>query len=123
MIQASATRPTGRDFAAFAGHPADMPPPPVNRTLARRLSRQGQLFGGGFLLFVLPWFVWPLPFPAATLSSIAGLALILKNSAWAKRRYVGWKRRNPKTGRVVDKGLRRRSRQPREQADEALDGA
>lgn len=102
-----------------------MPMDPVSKSLVRRISRGGQLAAGFLLLCVVPWFVWPLPFPAATMSWIAGLALILKNSAWAKRRYVTWKRRNPKTGRVVDKGLRRRSRQrlsgqPGEQADEAL---
>jgi hypothetical protein len=39
----------------------------------------------------------------------AGLALVLKTSMWAKRRYVRFKRWQPKAGRWADWALRRRA--------------
>ena len=43
-----------------------------------------------------------------------GLALVLKTSMWAKRRYVRFKRWQPKAGRWTDWALRRGSAKRRE---------
>ena len=43
-----------------------------------------------------------------------GLAMVLRTSMWAKRHYVKFKRWQPKAGRWVDWGLRRRSARRRE---------
>ena len=43
-----------------------------------------------------------------------GAALILKTSMWAKRRYVRFKRWQPKAGRWTDWALQRRSAKRRE---------
>ena len=40
--------------------------------------------------------------------------MVLKTSMWAKRRYVRFKRWQPKAGRWADWGLRRRSAKRRE---------
>ena len=54
------------------------------------------------------------PARAASSSSPLGLAMVLKTSMWAKRRYVRFKRWQPKVGRWADWGLRRRSAKRRE---------
>lgn len=56
----------------------------------------------------------PSPFPFALIVFGVGLALLLRNSGWARRRYVRWTRRYPRAGRFTDFGLqRRRSRDVR----------
>jgi hypothetical protein len=58
--------------------------------------------------------VGALPGPGGIFVFAAGLALVLKTSMWAKRRYVDFKRKQPKIGRWADWGLRRRSALRRE---------
>lgn len=67
------------------------------------------LFGLGVALLIATPFVAVIPGPGGVFVFAAGLALILKNSAWAKRQYVGFKRRWPKAGAWADWGLRRES--------------
>jgi hypothetical protein len=55
-----------------------------------------------------------LPGPGGVIVFAAGLALVLKYSEWAKRRYVRFKRKHPKKGRWADWGLRRQSARRRE---------
>lgn len=50
----------------------------------------------------------PSPFPFALIVFGIGLALVLRNSGWARRRYVRWTRRYPRAGRFTDFGLQRR---------------
>ena len=71
----------------------------------RRLA----LLGLGWLLIVTAPLTAPLPGPGATLMFLGGLALLLRNSQWAKRRYVEFKRRWPKLGHYGDRGMRRPS--------------
>ena len=54
------------------------------------------------------------PGPGGIVVAGIGLALILKTSMWAKRRYVQFKRWQPKAGRWTDWALRRRSAKRRE---------
>ena len=68
---------------------------------------------GVFLLIVSP-LVGAIPGPGGIFVAGIGLALILKTSLWAKRRYVKFKRWQPKAGRFTDKALRRPSAKHRE---------
>ena len=56
----------------------------------------------------------PIPGPGGIFLIAPGVALILRTSMWAKRRYVVFKRWQPKVGRWADWGLRRRSFRRRE---------
>jgi hypothetical protein len=76
---------------------------------------QSLLFGlGVFLLFVAAPLASPLPGPGGLLIAAAGLTLVLRTSLWAKRRYVRFKRWQPKAGSWFDWGLRRGSARRRE---------
>ena len=68
---------------------------------------------GVVLLLVSP-LVGAVPGPGGLVVAGIGLALILKTSSWAKRRYVKFKRWQPKAGRWTDWALRRSSAQRRE---------
>ena len=68
----------------------------------------------GILLMLAAIPVGALPGPGGIFVFAAGLALVLKTSMWAKRRYVDFKRKQPKIGRWADWGLRRRSAKRRE---------
>ncbi len=52
----------------------------------------------------------PVPFPVGLVLFGAGLALVLRNSLWARQRYVRWKRRYPRAGKITDFGLQRHRR-------------
>ena len=67
------------------------------------------LFLLGCLLLILTPFVGMLPGPGGTVLFALGMGLVLKNSAWAKRRYVRFKRQWPRSGGWCDWGLRRPS--------------
>jgi hypothetical protein len=68
----------------------------------------------GVLLMVAAIPVGALPGPGGIFVFAAGLAMVLKTSMWAKRHYVRFKSWQPKAGRWVDWGLRRRSFKRRE---------
>ena len=72
------------------------------------------LFALGVLLVILGILVAPLPGPGGVFFIAPGAALILKTSMWAKRRYVRFKRWQPKAGRWTDWALQRRSAKRRE---------
>jgi len=67
------------------------------------------LFVLGLLLMAATPAVAVLPGPGGIFVFAAGLALVLKNSEWAKRRYVRFKRWQPRAGAWADWGLRRPS--------------
>ena len=72
------------------------------------------IFVLGILLMLAAIPVGALPGPGGIFVFAAGLALVLKTSMWAKRRYVDLKRKQPKIGRWADWGLRRQSARRRE---------
>ena len=85
------------------------------------------IFAVGVLLIILSPLAGVIPGPGGVFVFAIGLAMVLKTSMWAKRRYVRFKRRQPKIGRWADWGLRRRSARRREEmlkqqreADEGL---
>lgn len=73
------------------------------------------LFVLGCLLLVATPIVGLLPGPGGIVLFGAGAALVLKYSAWAKRRYVRFKRRHPIKASWADWSLRRRSVKRREE--------
>jgi hypothetical protein len=62
-----------------------------------------------------------LPGPGGIVVFAIGLGMALRNSAWAKRRYVALKRRWPKHGAWADWGLRRASARRRSEIEKARD--
>ena len=72
------------------------------------------MFGAGILLIIGGLVIAPLPGPGGIFLIAPGVALILKTSMWAKRRYVRVKRWQPRAGRWMDSALRRTSAQLRE---------
>lgn len=69
----------------------------------------------GVILILLSPVVGALPGPGGVFVLALGLAMVLRTSRWARRRYVEFKRWQPKAGRWTDWGLRRKSAQRREQ--------
>lgn len=67
------------------------------------------MFSTGCVLLAVSPAVGVIPGPGGVVVAGAGLALMLKNSRWAKRRYVLFKGRYPAAGDWCDWGLRRPS--------------
>ena len=73
------------------------------------------LFVTGIVLMIISPLFGVLPGPGGIIVFAAGLALVLKYSEWAKRKYVAFKRRHPNKGRWTDWGMRRPSARRREE--------
>ena len=69
-----------------------------------------QLILGMMLMLVAPIIGIPTPGPLGIFIFAFGLALVLRNSAWARRRYVRYTRRYPRVQKAVNFGLRRKSK-------------
>jgi hypothetical protein len=82
--------------------------------LGRKPAVRTALFLLGLLMMAVAPLVGALPGPGFIILFPLGLALSLKNSQWAKRRYVEFKRWRPKAGSWADWGLRRASHHRRE---------
>ncbi len=72
------------------------------------------LFVLGVVLIIIGIITGPIPGPGGIFFAAPGLALVLKTSLWAKRRYVHFKRWQPRAGRWTDWMLRRSSAKRRE---------
>ena len=72
------------------------------------------IFVIGVLLILLSPVVGVLPGPGGIFVLALGLAMVLRTSRWARKRYVEFKRWQPKAGRWTDWGLRRGSAKRRE---------
>ena len=72
------------------------------------------IFVVGVTLIILSPLAGVIPGPGGIFVFAIGLAMVLKTSMWAKRRYVHFKRWQPKAGRWADWGLRRESAKRRE---------
>lgn len=68
----------------------------------------------GVVLIVIGIIITPLPGPGGVFFIVPGVALILKTSMWARRRYVKFKRWQPKAGHWTDLALRRPTARRRE---------
>jgi hypothetical protein len=95
----------------------------ITRNQWRDFRRSGLartiLFVTGILLLIIAPIVGAIPGPGGLFFFAAGMALTLQNSDWAKRRYVRFKRWQPKAGAWMDWGLRRRSAKRREKMRKA----
>ncbi len=83
--------------------------------------RFGLLLLGIVIMIVAP-IIGLLPGPGGTIVFAIGLGLTLRNSLWAKRRYVDLKRKQPRIGGIADWGLQRASpkrRKERSKRDES----
>jgi hypothetical protein len=80
------------------------------------------MFALGVVLLAISPLVGAIPGPGGVIVAGIGLALVLRTSMWAKRRYVKFKRWQPKAGRWTDWALRRRSAKRREALRKAADG-
>ena len=69
-----------------------------------------QMILGFLLMAVGPLLLAPTPGPFGTIVFAFGLALILRNSPWARRRYVRYSRRYPRVQKMVNFGLRRKQK-------------
>ncbi len=76
--------------------------------LRSRPMRIAQIGLGGLLMAAAPIAAIPTPPPVGIVVFAIGLALVLRNSRWAKRRYLRWTRRYPRVRKAVDFGLRRK---------------
>lgn len=90
----------------------------ISRNRLRALEQQPWVqsveFAIGVLLIIVSPIAGAIPGPGGIFVFAAGLALVLRTSMWAKRRYVHFKRWQPKAGRWADWGLRRQSAKRRE---------
>ena len=77
------------------------------------------IFATGVMLMILSPLAGVVPGPGGIFVFAIGLAMVLKTSMWAKRRYVRFKRQQPKIGRWADWGLRRQSAKRREEIRKA----
>src|SRR3954471_8750219 len=73
----------------------------------------------GVALLVVSPLVGAIPGPGGIIVAGIGLALVLKASMWAKRRYVRFKRWQPRAGRWTDLALRRPSARRRQVVSDA----
>jgi len=78
---------------------------------------------GLLLLFVIAPLVGALPGPGGIIVAGLGLSLVLKTSLWAKRRYVKFKRWQPKAGGWADWALRRQSAKRRKEVEKKRQSA
>ena len=70
--------------------------------------RVAQLAAGAALALAGLAMVIVLPIPGVGILTFGvGLILVLRNSGWARRRYVRWKRRYPRAGKLTEFGLQR----------------
>ena len=81
------------------------------------------LFVSGCALLAITPFVGVLPGPGGVFTFALGLGLMLRNSGWAKRQYVRFKRRWPRPGNWCDRGMRRTSARRRQAIARARAGA
>ena len=83
--------------------------PAFLQTLVRSQPfRVFQLALGILLMLVAPIIGIPTPGPFGIFIFGFGFALVLRNSRWARRRYLWHTRRHPRVRRAVDFGLRRK---------------
>jgi hypothetical protein len=83
--------------------------PAFIQTLVRSQPfRVFQLGFGILLILIAPIIGIPTPGPLGIFVFGFGLALVLRNSRWARRRYLRHTRRYPRVRRAVDFGLRRK---------------
>ena len=77
------------------------------------------IFVIGVTLMIISPLAGIIPGPGGIFVFAIGLAMVLKTSVWARRRYVRFKRWQPRAGKWMDWALRRQSFRRREAARKA----
>ncbi|MFL9841504.1 hypothetical protein ABS767_11060 [Sphingomonas sp. ST-64] len=75
---------------------------------------------GVLLFFIVAPLASPLPGPGGTVIAAFGLILILRNSRWARHRFVRAKAQWPRVGAFIDRILARGSAKRRREAAKKL---
>lgn len=81
--------------------------PLTNQAINKQTKRIALLWLGWILLIIAP-IIGAIPGPGFIIIFPIGLALVLKNSRWAKGLYIKFKRKFPDYGRWTDWALRRK---------------
>lgn len=81
--------------------------PISNQSINKQTKRIAMLWLGWFCIIISP-IVGAIPGPGFIIIFPIGLALVLKNSRWAKGLYIKFKRKFPEYGRWTDWALRRK---------------
>jgi hypothetical protein len=99
-------------------------PTPFRRLMRSPPMRMAQFGVGAVLVIFGPAVLGPTtPGPFGTMAFAGGLVLMLRNSRWARRRYVILKKRYPKFGHYAEIALRRRSKSNRDGSGQPLEQA
>ena len=77
------------------------------RKKARPIYARWLLLGLGWIIIAVGVAIGPLPGPGQVIIVPLGLALVLRNSIWAKRVYIRTKRRHEAVGKWTDWALGR----------------
>jgi hypothetical protein len=90
-------------------HPtsAKMPPPKPRKLSENRSFQWAMIILGWGLMILAPLIGW-LPGPGGLILFPIGLALVLKNSLWAKRQYAKHSKRHPEYGEWANWAMRRK---------------
>lgn len=80
---------------------------PARKLSENRAFQWALIVLGWFLMVLAPLIGW-LPGPGGLVLFPIGLALVLKNSLWAKRRYARISKRHPEYGEWVNWAIRRK---------------
>ena len=100
--------------------PASFKTPAFLQALVRSQPfRVFQLALGILLICVAPIIGIPTPGPLGLLIFAVGAGLVLRNSRWARRRYVRHTRRYPRVQKAVNFGLRRKNKRKPGKPDSA----
>ena len=91
--------------------------PAMERKARRSPAIRIALLVTGVLLILVTPLVGIIPGPGGIFVFAAGLVLVLRNSNWARGRFVRLKRRWPRFGHYADMALRRRSFRQRQKRD------
>ena len=108
------SRERGFAFATLSLHGARMDPRGRWKAAGRNPTVKLALLILGVLLLAAAPLVGVFPGPGGIVVAAAGLTLVLRNSRWAKRRYVRFKHWQPRAGSWFDWGMRRPSARRRE---------
>ncbi len=100
-------RPTNKVHDRDENHIDVQKKPLHNQIFNKQTKRIAMLWLGWFCITISP-IIGAIPGPGFIIIFPIGLALVIKNSRWAKGLYIRFKRKFPEYGRWTDWALRRK---------------